>query len=38
MESVRAQMGQTETQRGHTAQFVDLCYLLDYTLWKQMVG
>lgn len=32
------QMGQTEAQRGHTAQFVDLRYLLDNTLLKQVEG
>lgn len=28
MECIRVQMGQTEAQRGHTAQLVDFCYLL----------
>lgn len=29
-------MGETEAQRRHTAQFVDLCYLLDNTLFKHV--
>lgn len=34
MECIRVQMGQTEAQRGHTAQLVDFCYLLYNTLLK----
>lgn len=34
VQSVRVEVGETEAQRGHTAQLVDFCYLLDDTLSK----
>lgn len=38
MESVGVEMGQTEAQRGHAAQFVDFSDLLDDALEKQTRG
>lgn len=35
VQRVRVEVGETEAQRGHTAQLVDFCYLLDDTLGKK---
>lgn len=34
VQRVGVEVGETEAQRGHTAQFVDFCYFLDDTLSK----